>query len=122
MSQYIESPFKTFQASAALAPYLRVKLSSGKLALAGVSDRNVELGTLEERANAADEYKTVRLRNSPGTKKVVVNGAVSTAGVTLLYTAASGKLSATNATGSTLWGLALETAAADNDVIEAIEF
>ncbi len=103
----------TCTAGAAIAPYLRVKLVAGVLQVAVAADR--ELGTLEERALAANDNVAVRLRNHPGTRKMVADAAVA-AGADV-FTRAAGKVGATS-TGAFRVGVALTAAAADGEVIE----
>lgn len=113
MSTYVEGCTRTFQAGAALAPDVRVKLSSGKLALAGVND--AELGVTADRAYADLDYVAVRLRTSEGTFRAIASAAIAVDG--LVYAGASGKVSPT---GSLLIGKALTAASADGDVIEVL--
>lgn len=114
MSQYVETPCKGYKASAAIAQYLRVKLSSGKVAAAGIAEDWI--GTAEQDAFADGDLLSVRLRSAQGTQKMVAAGAV-TAGARV-YAAASGKIDDTVST--ELVGIALEAAAADGDVIEVL--
>jgi hypothetical protein len=115
MSQYTESPTKTFTASAALGQYLRVKDNgSGKLALAGASD--VGLGTMELATFADGEPGTVRLHTAQGTRKMVASEAFATAFATV-YAAASGKVATT---GTLIVGIAMETASGDDSVFEVL--
>ena len=120
MSQFVEGPTRTFRAAAALGQFLRVKLSSGKVAVAGVgaTDEPAELGTMEIAALEADELVSVRLRNAPGTVKMVASGPITQGAA--VYGAAAGKISATTSGASI--GRALETATADGDVIEVLRF
>jgi hypothetical protein len=111
MSQYVETPTKTFTAAGALGQHLRV-ITSGALALAGAGD--VELGTMEIPCLVAGPA-TVRLRTAQGTQKFVANGAI-TAG-DLVYAAAAGKV---GSSGTVLIGEALETASGDGAVIEVL--
>jgi hypothetical protein len=83
--------FSSFVAGGALGEGIRVKLSAGKLAAAGVSDGLIEIGTMYEPAFADGDVKTVRLKNAPGVRKMVSGAAVSAAGVAA-YAAASGKV------------------------------
>jgi hypothetical protein len=97
-----------------LGPYLRVILNSGVLALAGAAS-GYELGVMEQRALATDATGTVRLNGTNQTVRVVAAGAIPTGdGV---YRAANGKVAAT---GTELFGLALEAASGDGSVIEAL--
>jgi len=110
----VETPTRTFQASAALDKYLRVKLSSGKLAAAGIGEGG--LGTLDRAALASDDYVPVRLWTAQGTRKMVAAGAVTQ--FANVYAAASGKVDDTNS-GHYL-GIALQAATADDDIIEVL--
>jgi hypothetical protein len=115
MSQYVESPTKTFVASGALGQYLRVKDNgSGQLSLAGASD--VGLGVLELPTFAAAEPATVRLHTAQGTRKMVASEAFATAFATV-YAAASGKVATT---GTLIVGIAMETASGDDSVFEVL--
>lgn len=122
MSQYDDSGLKSFPAGAAMAANLRVKLVAGVLQLAGVADKDI--GTLVEatfaNANFASGFTdaTVRLRSKQGTCKCVAASAIA-AGADV-STAAAGKVNDTAATGSFLFGTALEAAAADDDTIEVL--
>ncbi len=113
MSQYVETPTKTFSAGAAIAQFLRVKLSAGVLAAADASD--VSLGVMDAPALASGDKVPVRLRNAQGTRKMVAVAAI-TAG-NPVYAAAGGKV---DASGTVIEGTALEAATADGDVIEVL--
>lgn len=115
MSQYVDSGCRAFTAGAAIGKNLRVKLTSGKLALAGITDR--EIGTTEQASFADGDVVMVRLRTAPGTVKMTAAAAIS-AGA-LCYTAANGKTSVSAAT-AYIVGHALEAATADGDVIEVV--
>lgn len=115
MSQMVETPTRTFEASAAIAPNLRVKLdTNGQLAAAGAAERSI--GVLERRALAANELVAVRTRNAPGTRKMVAAGAITARNY--VYGAASGKVD--DIPNGNLEGIALEAATADGDVIEVL--
>jgi len=115
MSQQVSVPTKAFPANGAVAKYLRVKLlSTGKFDVAGIADS--EIGTLEEASFAAGDMRSVRLRSAEGTRKMVASGAITLGAA--VYADASGKISAT-ASGFHV-GIALEAAAANNDVIEVL--
>jgi hypothetical protein len=113
MSQFVETPTKAFPNNAAIDPHLRVALSGGYLAAAGAS--TVELGTMERRSLAADEYGTVRLRTAQGTRKMVASGSITKGNP--VYAAASGKIASS---GTVYCGTALEASATDGDVIEVL--
>jgi len=114
MSQYVETPTKAFEAGAAIAQHLRVKLSAGVLAAAGVAD--LEIGTLDEATFASGDAGNVRLRSAQGTCKMVAAGAIAQGAV--VYSAASGKIN--DVVGKYKLGTALEAATADGDVIEVL--
>lgn len=113
MSQYVEGPTRTFTAGGALAPFLRVYITGGKLAAAGAT--TVEIGTVEREAYAANDEIAVRLRTAEGTCKMVASGEITSGAA--VYAAASGKIAAT---GTVFCGNALESATADGDVIEVL--
>ncbi len=113
MSQFVESNTKAFTAGAAIASYLRVVLTAGKLAAASASQKM--LGTIDRDTFADGDVVAVRLRTATGTRKMVASEAIS-AGARV-YAAASGKVAAD---GSIVEGVALEASTADGDVIEVM--
>lgn len=119
-AQAYAEPQVSFPADTAIGPYLRVKLSSGNLTLAGAAD--VELGVVDKRINVTDgtlgasDHGTVLLRNTEGAVYGTADGAISA--YAAVYGAASGKISATE-NGNYL-GIALEAATADGDVISFV--
>lgn len=115
MPEHVETGTRTFIAGGAIARFLRVTLSSGKLAAAGITAK--ELGTLEEDAFADGDRRPVRLRTAQGTAKMVANAALAVGAD--VYTAASGKVGASAST-AFLVGTALSASAADGDVIEVL--
>ena len=114
MSQQVDTRCKAFICGAAIAQYLRVKFSAGKMAAAGAADFSI--GTLEEASFADLDVRPVRLRSAMGTRKMVASGAITQGAP--VYGAASGKISAT--VGPCPEGIALEAAAANGDVIEVL--
>lgn len=116
MASYVESATRTFEAGGAIAKHLRVKLSTGKLAAAGLADK--ELGEIEQAAFADGDMRSVRLRNAPGTHKMVAAEALVVGAQ--VYTAAAGKVADTFAATSFLIGTALTAATADGDIIEVL--
>lgn len=115
MSQQNDSGVKAFTAGGALGQHLRVYITSGKLALAGITQRDI--GTTKEEAFADLDVIPVNLANKQGTVKMVAAAAI-TAGA-LVYTAASGKVSVSAQTAYPI-GTAMEAATADGDVIEVL--
>ena len=120
MAQYVDGNFKTFTAGAAIGEHLRVKLTAGLLAVAGVgaTDEPLEIGTLRDPSFASGDVRSVRLRGAAGSCKMVAAGAIAV-GVAV-YGAASGQIS-TTVSGAAL-GVSLEAAAAANDVIEVLRY
>lgn len=116
MSQSVMGPMRSFTCGGAIAQFARVKLSSGKLAAAGVADK--DLGTLLEASFADGDVRAVLLRTAEGTAKCIAAGAIAAGAA--VSTAASGKVNDTAATGSFIFGDALEAAAADGDIIEVL--
>lgn len=112
MAEQNDTPFLTFTAGGAISQYLRVKLSTGKLAAAGAEDEDV--GTIEEASFADGDIVTVRAWNAEGTRKMVASGSISQ--FAKVYGAASGKISAT-ANGKPI-GIAMQAASNDGDWIE----
>lgn len=114
MSQYVEAAVRGFTASAAIGQHLRVYLTaSNTLALAGANDYGI--GTMEDAATAANEQVGVRLNSAQGTRKCVANGAITVGDP--VYLSAAGKV---GASGSARYGIALEAATADGDIIEVL--
>jgi hypothetical protein len=109
------SPVKTFVAGAAIGQHLRVKLTSGKLALAGASD--TELGVTEIASFADGDHQSVRLRNSEGTLVGIAAGAIAVGAE--VFAAASGKI---DDSGSVAVGTALTAATADGDQVEWLRY
>ena len=114
---FVESNTRTFEAGAAIGRHLRVKLTSGTLAVAGATDTE-EVGTMNEASFAAGEVKAVRLRSAMGTAEMVAAGSITVGSE--IFTAASGKVSTTQATNAVRVGVALTAAGADGDVIEVL--
>ena len=115
MVDWVESGVRSFQASAALAVYRRVKLdASGKLTYAGAADQNA-IGVTMRAAFAADEWVPVRLLTADGTMPYTAAGAIAV--TDSLYAAANGKVAST---GTVLAGLPLEAVAGDGDFLEAV--
>ena len=114
---YVETPTRTFPSDGtAIGQYLRVKLSSGVLAVAGLTDK--ELGVAEYGVLSGDETGCVRLRTAPGTVPMVAAEALSAGAA--VYTAASGKVGDTATATGFLIGTALTAATADGDIIEVL--
>lgn len=116
MSQQIDGNTKSFTCGGAISQFARVTLSSGKLAAAGATDKDI--GTLLEQSFADGDVRTVLLRTAAGTCKCIAASAI-TAG-SAISTAASGKINDTAATGSFIFGTALEAASGDGSVIECL--
>ena len=105
----------SFVAGGTIPAHVRVKLSGGKIAIAGDAEDADEIGTSRCYAEL-DQPLSVRLATAAGTVKVMA-GAAITAG-DQIESAASGKV-ITKAAGA-LWGIALTAASGDGSIIEAI--
>lgn len=118
MSQQVDTFIKTFTASGAIGANLRVKLNGSlQLTLAGLADK--EIGTTEIACFNQGDKVPVRLRNAPGTRKVVAAGAG--AANAPIFTAPNGQVSTTQATGSFVWGqYLLEAPGQAGDTVEAL--
>ena len=114
MTALVHKDVRSFDNNAAVARSLRVMLSSGNVAAAGITDD--EIGVMEELSLAGDTKASVRLVNYGETVRLVAAGAVSQ--YAEVYPAASGKISAT-VTGAR-WGIALEAASGDGSEIEVL--
>jgi hypothetical protein len=114
MTALVTREVRTFPNNSAIAPYLRVKLTGGFLAVAAAADN--ELGILEERTQATDSVGAVRLPSLSNTVRVTAAGAI--AANATIYRANGGKVSTTVV--GNAWGIALETASGDGSVIEAV--
>lgn len=116
MSQFVDGNTKSFVAGGAIAQHLRVKISSGKLAVAGLTDRNW-IGTAMTEAFADGEVISVKLASGAGSHKMIAADAL-TAGDPV-FTQASGKVGDSESTAYYI-GVALEDAGADGDVVEVM--
>ncbi len=116
MSQFVDTNTKSFEADGAIALHARVKMDAdGKITAAGITDRDI--GTAIQEAFAAGDVISVKLRSGAGTEKMIASAALTVAD--LVYTAASGKIGASAST-AFLLGIALDTSAADGDIIEVL--
>jgi predicted RecA/RadA family phage recombinase len=117
MSQYVDTPTKTFEADAAIAKHARVKLDTdGKITTAGLADKDI--GTAVDEAFAAGDIIAVRLRTATGTCKMIAIEAMD-AGATV-YTESDGKVQDTAQATAFQVGTAMEAATADGDIIEVL--
>lgn len=116
MSGYVETPTKGFTAGAAIAQFLRVKISSSVLAVCDATDAGI--GSLEEAALAANDFVTVRLWNAQGTRKMVAAGAITQ--YANVYGAAGGKVD--DVANENFVGIALNAASGDGSIIEVLAF
>ena len=119
---HVDPGYRDFVPGAAIAAYLRVKITGGKVALAGVgsSDADNEIGVTTGRSTAADDVnmKAIATRNKQGTVTCTADGAV--AAFALVYGAASGKVGTTSS--GAVFGMAMEAAGADGDYIEVLRY
>lgn len=116
MSQFVEAPTRTFTAGAAIGKYILVKLSSDKLAVAGLAEEWI--GVLENESFADLDKRAVRLRSAQGTMKCVASGAFSSAAV--VYGRAAGKVDDISTSSAIRVGIALEAATAAGDIVEVL--
>jgi len=116
MSQFIDGNYRTFAAGAAIEQHALVKLSSGKLAAAGLGEAFI--GTLDQQSFADLDVVRVRLRTAAGTHKVVASGAFA-AGA-LVYGRAAGRVDDISTTSAVLVGTALEAATTAGDIVEVV--
>jgi hypothetical protein len=112
----VESGTRTFTAGAAIAQYLRVKLSAGVLAVAGADE--ADIGVMDRPAFAANDSVAVRLPHAPGTVNMVASEAISQ--YSNVYGAAGGKVADTTST--QFIGVALTAAGGDGSIIEVLRF
>lgn len=116
MASWVDTPTRTFEAGEAIDQYIRVYLSSGKLAIAGIAAE--DLGQAEVEAFADGDHIAVRLVTACGTCKMVAADTFDLGAK--VYTAALGKISDTAGAGSRFLGLALEAATAAGDIVEVL--
>lgn len=114
MSQFVETPTRAFTAGAAIVEYLRVGLTSSKLAVAAALVPGI--GTIEKEAFAVDEVVAVRMWSAQGTRKMVASAAITADAA--VYGAAGGKITSVSNTNAI--GIALEAASGDNSIIEVL--
>ena len=116
MSQRIDEPTLTRAPAAELGKHLMVKLDgSDEFALCGVGEEPIGPSVMFTDATEKDATAWI-IRNKPGTFQAIADGAISQ--FARVYTAASGKISATVSAFEV--GIALEEATADGDVIEIL--
>jgi hypothetical protein len=135
MSQYVEIGHKSFPISSGIGKFLRVKPTSTLgadgtpvVTLAGVTDVHIGVTTRDAFVSTAPQGNTingtvdVRLASAQGTTRMVAAGAIplNASSATPVYSAASGMISASQASGALLVGYALEAATALNDIIEVL--
>lgn len=117
MSQYDDSGFKTFKASAAIPQYARVTLAAaGTIAKSGLTEKDI--GTAQREAFAAGDLISVKLRTAAGTHKMIASEAIAVAAP--VYTESDGKVQDTAQATSFLLGIALTAATADQSIIEVL--
>lgn len=117
MATVIKGRSRTFKADAATSAERLVKLSSGKIVVCAQDDANW-VGVTEAEAFAADEFISVACRNLEGTVKCTAAGAI-TAGANV-FVGASGKVAAAGGASPKQFGIAMEAAGADGDLIEVL--
>lgn len=116
MSQYVNTPTKSFTVGAAIGKHILVKLSSGKAEIAGLADEPI--GTLEDESFADGDIRAVRLLSAQGTIKCIADGAFNNGAV--VYGQEAGKIDDDSSSSAVRVGIALETATTDGDFIEVL--
>jgi hypothetical protein len=112
MATYNDTGYGTVTLAADTGEFIRVT-AAGAIASATQQD----IGLTTRRGDSATSV-SVAFANKTGTSKATAAGAISLGAK--VYTAASGKVSATQATGSFLRGIAMSAASSANDVIEIL--
>lgn len=114
MSQQNDNGIKTFRAGVAIGQFVRVKLVSGVLQIAGAGE--VGIGITQAEAFAANDPIAVKLWSAPGTFKMIASAAITSGAE--VKPMASGKC---DDSGTDLsLGVALEAASANGDIIEVV--
>lgn len=116
---YMDLPTRVFTAGEALAAYRLVTIGDNDVVLADAGDPVVIGSTGIDGAVADGADVNVRLWNAPGTRRLTAGGAIIACGPVAV--AADGKVVA-RTDETTIFGIALEAAAADGDVIEVLPF
>ena len=111
---WIETRTKTFRANVAVEEYLRVKLSAGKVVVAGATDQDA-IGVTERAALVANDPVSVWLNTAQGTVTMHSTGTVAVGAV--VYAAADGKVAAA---GSVVVGRALTATGASGGHLEVL--
>lgn len=116
MSQHVETRSKSFVAGGEIAQWILVKLSSGKLAVAGLAEEPI--GVIEAAAFADGDVRSVTLLSCQGTIKCVAAGPFSQGAV--VYGRALGKVDDVATSSAVRIGIALEAATAAGDIVEVL--
>jgi predicted RecA/RadA family phage recombinase len=116
MAGYVEGRTRTFTAGAAIGKHVAVKLSTGKLAAAGLAEEFV--GFLDDESFADGDVRSVTLRQAPGTVLAKASNTFSAGAV--LYVRASGLVDDIATSSAVRVGIALEAATAANDIVEVL--
>ena len=114
-AQPIAGNVRTFTSGATIPAFSRVRLNSGSLAVAGLTDDD-EVGYTIEDSVSGDSVGVV-LRTATGTVRAIAAAAISEGAY--VYTAADGEVTVSASTAYPR-GIALEAATADQDVIEIL--
>ena len=110
MSQQFDVGCIPITLSATVAQFLRVTMAGA------VATATTEAIGVATRQGVSGDIVNVDTLNKPGTVRMVASGAISANA--RVYGAAAGKITATQATGAFLQGIAREAATADGDEIE----
>ena len=114
MSQEVTGRTRTFTAGAAIPQYSRVKLSSGKLAVADGADGAITIGTTTRETFADGDEVAVLLRNAQGTHQFIASEAIAVGDA--CYTVDDGEVEK-SAAATTLVGIALTASSADQGLV-----
>ena len=118
MGQRVDSGFKTLPAAGAIAKHKLVTTNvSGQWVECGASDRPVA-SVQGTGSTAAGEPLSCKLLTGPGSHILMAGAGVDAAAA--VSNIASGKVDDTSEAGSWSFGIALEAAVADGDLIEVI--
>jgi hypothetical protein len=117
MTSITEGPFKTFEAAGAIPVHRVVKTDSNGKVVVAAAGTDLAIG-VSPVAVASGYPVGVRMRNSGGTVKVVASAAIAKDAA--LAATTGGKVVTTTTANDQVVGYALQAAAADGDVIEAV--
>ena len=118
MAQFNKTGYKGLPVSAAVAQYVLVKISSSKVATAGLAEQPI--GVSMQQGFADGDVINVALLSKAGTIKMKCADAVAEGAAG--YGRASGLIDDVSTSSAIKVGVALEAATATNDIIEVMPF